>query len=111
MLENINGKLLVYVSHSTSDEERLKSVSAAAERMAKVLKLNFEVITLGDEFAPIYVYYKNGEDEPIPVYCDRGRKTNEGEMYMAVRDMMFVLSFHPRHSTLKRVRKAITRFS
>jgi len=42
-------------------------VSVAAEKMAKVLKLPMEVVTFGEEFDPIYVYYKNGDEEPIPI--------------------------------------------
>jgi hypothetical protein len=59
----------------------------------------------------IYVYYKNGEEEPIPVYCDKNGKTNTQEVYRALRKMMFVLSFHPKHSALKEIRKEIMLFS
>jgi len=110
-LENSNGKLLIYVSSFTSHEERLKSVSTAVMKMAKLLKLNFEVITFGEKIAPIYVYYKNGDEELIPIYCDKGAKANVQEIYTALRNMMFVLSFHPKHSALRHVRKEIIRFS
>jgi len=111
MLENSNGKLLVYASSFISREERLKSVSIATKKMAKLLKLNFEVITFGEKITPIYVYYKNDKEEPIPIYWDKGGKTNMQEICKALRNMMFILSFHPRHSALKRVRKEIMQFS
>lgn len=105
------GKLLIYASSFTSHEKRLKSVSMAAEKMAKLLKLNFEVITFGEKITQIYVYYKNGDEEPIPLYCDSGGKANVQEIYTALRNMIFVLSFHPKHSALRHVRKEIIRFS
>ncbi len=111
MLENLNGKLLVYASSFKFCGSRLKSVSIAAEKMAKLLDLNVEVVTFREKFAPIYVYYKNGDEEPIPIYCSKSEKSNMQEIYTALRNMMFVLSFHPKHSALKRIRKEIMRFS
>ncbi len=111
MLENMNGKFLVYASSFTSRGSRMKSVSIAAERMAKMLSLNVEVVTFREKFAPIYVYYKNGEEEPIPIYCNKDRKSDIQEICTALKNMMFVLSFHPKHSALKRLRKEIMRFS
>jgi hypothetical protein len=111
MLENLNGKLLVYASSFTSRGSRLKSVSAAAEKMAKLLNLNVELVTFREKFAPIYVYYKNGDEEPIPIYHTKSEKSNMQEIYTALRNMMFVLSFHPKHSALKQIRKEIMRFS
>jgi hypothetical protein len=110
MFANDNGKLLVYASSAVSYGSRLKSVSAATEKMAKVLKLNVEVVTFREEFIPIYVYYKNGDEEPVPIYCDKGEKSSM-QIYTALRKMMFVLSFHPKHSALKRIREEIMRFS
>ena len=86
-------------------------MSVAAEKMAKLLKLPMEVVTFGQEFDPIYVYYKNGDEEPIPIYCDKSGKSGMQEIYRALRNMMFVLSFHPKHSALKRVRKEVMLFS
>jgi hypothetical protein len=111
MLENCNGKLLVYASGFISSEERFSSVSEAVERIAKLLRLNFEVVTCEEEVEPIYVYYKNGEEDPVPIYCDKGEKTSLKEVYSALRSMMFVLSFHPRYLALKHMRRRIMRFS
>jgi len=111
MVETSNGKLLVYASSFKFRERRLKSVSIATAKMAKLLKLNVEVITFRERFAPIYVYYKNGEEEPVPIYCDKGEKANTQEICTALRNMMFVLSFHPKHSTLRRMRQEIMQFS
>jgi hypothetical protein len=111
MLENSNGKLLIYASRFISHKKRLKSVSIAAEKMAKLLKLNFEVVTFGEKITPIYVYYKSGDEEPIPLYCDKGGKVDIQEIYAALRNMMFVLSFHPKHSALRQIRNGIMQFS
>jgi len=111
MLEDSDGKLLVYVSSFLSREERFKSVSGAVEKMARLLKLSCEVITLGKKATPIYIYYKSGDEDPIPIYCDNGERANMQEVCTALRNMMFVLSFHPRHSSLRQMRTAIMRFS
>ena len=86
-------------------------MSVAGDKMAKLLKLPMEVVAFGEEFDPIYVYYKNGDEEPIPIYCDKSGKFGMQEIYKALRNMMFVLSFHPKHSALKRIRKDVMLFS
>ena len=83
----------------------------ATEKMAKLLKLNFEVITFGEKITQIYVYYKNGDEEPIPIYCNKGEESNMNEIYTALRNMIFVLSFHPKHSALRQIRRGIMQFS
>jgi hypothetical protein len=106
MLQSCNGKLLVYASSYTSYETRLKSVNTATERIARLLKLEVETIMFRKRFASIYVYYDNGEQEPIPIYCDKGEKSDAQAVWAAIRNMMFVLSFHPEHSGLKPIRRA-----
>ena len=111
MLSTQDSKLLVYASSSVPRESRLKPVSAAAEKMAKLLNVSMEVKRFRKRFTPIYVYYKNGDEEPIPIYCDNGGATDAQEIYTTLRNMMFVLSFHPKHSTLRGLRKEIMRLS
>lgn len=111
MLKNCCGKLLVYASSSECEEERLRFVNSVAERMAKLLDLDVQVVTLKKKFGSIYVYYKNGDDEPIPIYCDKGAKSDMQKICSALRSMMFVLSFHPKHSALRQVRREIMQFS
>ena len=79
--------------------------------MAKTLRLDVEVVTSGNQFAPIYVFYKNGDGEPIPIYCDKGEKPSIQEICETLRNMMFVLSFHPKNSALRSIRKEIMLFS
>jgi tRNA U34 2-thiouridine synthase MnmA/TrmU len=86
-------------------------VSVAAEKIAKLLKLPMEVVSFREEFNPIYVYYKNGDEEPIPIFCDKGGEFEMQDVYKALRNMMFVLSFHPKHPALKQIRKELTLFS
>ena len=83
----------------------------AAEKMARLLKLNFEIKTFRQNFAPIYVYYKTGDEEPIPIYCSNSGQSNMEEVCTVLRNMMFVLSFHPKHQALRHVRKEIMQFS
>lgn len=89
----------------------MKPISLAAEKMAKLLNADFEVKTFGDRFKPIYVYYKSGDEEPIPIYCSNGEESNMQEIYMALRNMIFVLSFHPKQAALREARGEIIRFS
>lgn len=103
------GELFVYAS--CFSQKRMKPVSMAAEKMAKLLKLNFEIKTFRKNFTPIYVYYKTGDEEPIPIYCSNNGQSRMDEVCEALRNMMFVLSFHPKHRALRRIRKDIMQFS
>ncbi len=103
------GELFVYAS--CFSQKRMKPVSMAAQKMANLLKLNFEIKTFKKNFTPIYVYYKTGDEEPIPIYCSNDGQSRMDEVYEALRNMMFVLSFHPKHQALRRVRKEIMQFS
>lgn len=102
---------MVYTSAVASRRKRLQSVRAAAEKTAELLNLGFEVIRFRKNFSQIYVYYENGDDEPIPIYSDEGKSCDLREICATLRNMMYVLSFHPRHSALRQVRKEITRLS
>jgi hypothetical protein len=107
MFKNDSGKLLVYASTGAPHKKRLQSVRTATEETAKLLNLNFEMIRFRKSFSQIYVYYENGDDEPIPIYCDEGKAGDLQEICATLRNMMFVLSFHPKHSALRQARKAI----
>ena len=107
MFKNDCGKLLVYASTGAPHKKRLQSVRTATEETAKLLNLNFEMIRFRKSFSQIYVYYENGDDEPIPIYCDEGKAGDLQEICATLRNMMFVLSFHPKHSALRQARKAI----
>ncbi|MDI6905427.1 MAG: hypothetical protein QMD13_08105 [Candidatus Bathyarchaeia archaeon] len=58
-----------------------------------------------------WLSYKNGDEEPIPIYCHKNGESSIEEVYEALRNMMFVLSFHPKHSALKQIRKEVMLFS
>ncbi|MGQ9551436.1 MAG: hypothetical protein ACUVUE_03310 [Candidatus Bathycorpusculaceae bacterium] len=111
MLRNCYGKLLIQASGLAFQRKRLQHVSRAARKVAKVLDLDLKIVTFQEEFSQIYVYFENGEDEPIPIYCDKSGKETAEEICLALRNMMFVLSFHPKHSALKRMQRALMRFS
>lgn len=111
MFDLPTGKLLVYASSLSSCENRLKPVSKAAEMMADLLKMDVEVKKFRKKFNSIYVYYKQGEEEPVPLYCNNGEELNVEDVYVALRNMMFVLSFHPKNLMLRRARKEIMQFS
>jgi hypothetical protein len=111
MLSNPEGKLLVYASTFADYTRRLKSISSAAEKTARMLNLNFKIVTFSKKFAPIYVYYKNGDDEPVPLYCAYDGESDMHQVCRALRNMLFVLSFHPKYQALRDARKEIMQFS
>lgn len=106
------GKLMVYASNGFPFKKRLDSVRTAAEETARLLNLDFEVVKLERAGVPIYVYYEeSGGDEPVPLYCDEGKPSDLEGISSALRSMMFVLSFHPKHSVLRQMRKEILKLS
>lgn len=103
---------MVYASTGIPPRKRLESVRTAAQQTAKRLNLDFEVVKVDRAASPIYVYYEESEDgEPIPLYCDEGKMSDLEEISSALRNMMFVLSFHPKHSALKQMREELLKLS
>ena len=112
MFKGNSGKLMVYASNGVSRRKRLESVRAATRETAKRLNLDFEVVKLDRAGSPIYVYYEeNDGDDPIPLYCDEGKMSDLEGISSALRSMMFVLSFHPKHTALRQMRKEILKLS
>lgn len=112
MFKENNGKLMVYASNGSPQRKRLESVRTATRQTAKQLNLSFEMVKLNGASSPIYVYYEDdGADEPIPLYCDQGKISGLDEISSALRSMMFVLSFHPKHTALRQMRKEILKLS
>jgi hypothetical protein len=106
------GKLMVYASTGIPGRERLESVRTATKETAKRLNLGFEIVRFDRASSPIYVYYEeNDGEEPIPLYCDEGKISNLDEISSKLRNMMFVLSFHPKHIALRGIRKEILKLS
>jgi len=112
MFKENSGKLMVYASRGAPRRKRLESVKTATQQTAKLLNLSFEMVKLKGAASPIYVYYEDDrDDEPIPLYCDEGKMSGLEEICSALRSMMFVLSFHPKHTALRQMRKEILRLS
>jgi len=106
------GKLMVYASTCAPRGKRLDSVRTAAKETAKRLNLDFEMVRLDRASSHIYVYYEeNDGDEPIPLYCDEGKMSGFEEISGKIRNMIFVLSFHPNHSVLKEMRSELLKLS
>ena len=107
-----SGKLMVYASNGVPSGRRLESVRSAAKETAKQLNMDFELVKVDRSGSPIYVYYEDIDgDEPIPLYCDEGKMSSLEGISSALRSMMFVLSFHPKHSALRPMRKEILKLS
>ena len=112
MFRENGGKLMVYASTGSPSKKRLKSVRTATQKTAKRLNLSFEMVKTSGAASPIYVYYEgDAGDEPIPLYCDTGKMSGLEEICSALRSMMFVLSFHPKHTALRQMRREILRLS
>jgi len=105
------GKLLLYASAEMSVRTRLSSVREAAVETAERLNLGFEQVRFTKNSDHIYVYYGNGSDEPVPIYCDEGKGFDVKGICASLRRMMFVLSFHPRNSALRTMRAELMGFS
>jgi hypothetical protein len=98
---------MVYASIASRPNNRLNSVKVAAEKAARQMNLDFELVNQIESQSQIYVYYENGDEDPIPIYCDEGKSDDLSEISSKIRNMMFVLSFHPKHAALKQVRSSI----
>jgi uncharacterized protein YlbG (UPF0298 family) len=110
MYKNDSGKLLVYTS-TVPSHPRLNSVKAAAEKMAHQLNLDFEIVQQTKGITQTYVYYESSDKELIPLYCGEGKTDDLQQICSKLKNMMFVLSFHPKHTALKQVRSSIIAFS
>ena len=106
------GKLMVYASTGFPGRKRLDSVRTATQETAKRLNMDFEMVKVDRAGSPIYVYYEDsGDEEPIPLYCDEGKMSDLKGICSALRNMMFVLSFHPKHSVLRQMRAELLKLS
>ena len=106
------GKLMVYASTVIPSRKRLDSVSDAVKETAKRLNLDFEIVRFDRAASPIYVYYEESDEkEPVPLYCDEGKISGLEEISCTLRNMMFVLSFHPKHSALRQLRGELLKLS
>lgn len=99
-----NEKFLIYASRFSRRRDRLKTVGRAVVRVAERLGVNIEVYPRKNILS-IFVYYTNGNNEEIPVYCDWGKTLNEEDVYHAIRSVIYALSFHPRYEVLQTIRK------
>ena len=112
MFKENSGKLMVYAATGATSRKRLDSVRNATKKTAKLLNLDFEIVRFNRVYSPIYVYYEEcSGDEPIPLYCDEGKMSDLEEISSKLRSMMFVLSFHPKHSSLREAREEILKLS
>jgi hypothetical protein len=112
MFKGNSGKLMVYASTELPSRERLDSVRDAAKQTAKRLNLDFEMVRFERMPSPIYVYYEQSDgDEPVPLYCDEGKMSGLEEISSALQHMIFVLSFHPKHSALAQMRSELLKLS
>ena len=102
MLSN-NGKFMVYASPFSTRNGRLKTVGRAVVRIAERLGAEVEIAQRRGVLS-IFVYFKNGGKEKIPVYCDWGKKWNEDDIHHSIWSVIYALSFHPGYSVLQTIR-------
>ncbi len=103
----MNGTFVVYASGSARN-----SVSLAVHRTAKDLGMDVRVVKVRRKDVPMYVYYQCGSEEAVPIFWEGSEEPlGVDDVCAKLRGMMFVLSFHPRHSALRGLRGAIMRFS
>ncbi len=98
-----SGKFMVYASAFPGRSDRLKTVGRAVFRIADRLGADIE-ISQRRNVQSIFVYYRNGGKERIPVYCDWGKNWNEEDVYHSIWSVVYALSFHPEYSVLQTIR-------
>lgn len=84
--------------------KRHKTVGRAVVRIAEMLGADIELSQRRNVLS-VWVYYKNGGKEEIPLYCDWGKNWNEDDVYYAIRNVVYALSFHPEPAVLQPVRR------
>ena len=102
---------MVCSSNKESQNKKLKAINLATRKTARLLNMSFESRQINENFSKVFVYYDNGTDEPIPIYCDKGKKERIQDICTILRKMMFVLSFHPKNFSLKYIRNSIMTLS
>lgn len=105
-----NGKFLLYSAPSFNVASRLKIVQGAVKKVAEKLDLKVE-IAQNQATSHVFVYYKSNVGEEIPIYSDFGKRGDAEDVYKSIVNIMFVLSFHPKYSVLKAIRREIMQFS
>lgn len=101
MLKKTCGKLSVYASHLELQGKRVRSVKMAAKRLAEFLNLDVEVVPFREKTPLIYVYYSNGGDDPVPLYCER-QKIRCGRNLCGVKEHDVCAFFSSEESSLKK---------
>ncbi len=106
-----NGKFLIYTPPSSNLRDRVRVVGSAVVKIAQTIKMEIEVARR-TKLLSVYVYYRHDhDDDEIPVYCDWGKDWSEDDVCHAIKSVMFALSFHPKHPSLRAVRKELCTFS
>lgn len=103
-------KLLIYTPRFSTYYDRAKVVGSAVAKIAQKIKMETEVATKA-KLLSVYVCYRSRDDEEIPVYSDWGKDWNEEDVSHAIKSVMFALSFHPKHSSLRAIRRELCAFS
>lgn len=102
---------MVYSSNEQTQIKKLEAIQLATKKTARMLNMDYKLIKFKENYSKIFVYYDNGIDDPIPLYCNKGKKEEPQEIFTSIRKMMFVLSFHPKHTALRNVRSSIMKLS
>lgn len=106
-----NGKFLIYTPRLSHHRNRAEVVGSAVAKVASRIEMEMEVARRA-QLLSVYVYYRNGQDaEEIPIYCDWGKDWSENDVCHAIKSVMFALSFHPKHASLRAVRKELCALS
>jgi hypothetical protein len=110
-MKKTNSRLLIYASSLSLKEKKAQAIKVATERVADLLKLPYEMITFEEPLKQTYVYYQKENEETIPLFCEVTGRSDIEKIFRKIMKMLLVLSFHPRFSGLKPVRKEFMLFS
>ena len=93
-------KLFVFVSSSSSNQ-KISFIKNAVKKIAQQLNLEFEVVNLSKSVNQTFVCYRKSGADKIPLYYEKTKYETAQEIYTKIKNMLFVLSFHPNHGKLK----------
>jgi len=100
------GTFIIYAPPQGWREDRLEAVRRAVRRIAKTLGAGVRVIRTPAAHT-VYVFYRNGRAEDVPIYYDRDGRRGEEEVYRTAWSVVFALSFHPAYPALQRIQEGL----
>jgi hypothetical protein len=95
---------MVYYPRFSRRNDRLRIIAHAVNRIADSLEANMEISPRKDVLS-VWVYLKGSGNEKVPVYSDWGKDWNENDVFQAIKNKLYGLSYRPEHAVLQVIRR------